>query len=171
MQQNRMNKKILVLDVDETLLNMEPLSFLKIFKKNYTNYNGKLIFEDYYVSPRPNLDTFLEKAREKFELIAFSVVNRDVTIKKLKAINILDNFTKIYGREDLEDGKKSLKKIAEDFSIDIDDVIGIDDNPEFFLEKDNVFKINPWFIGDKMDDSSLLDIFKYLEPNPIKVSS
>ncbi len=166
-----MNKKILVLDVDETLLNMEPLSFLKIFKKNYISYDGKLIFEKYYISPRPNLNAFLEKVKEKFELIAFSVVNRDVTIKKLKAVNILDSFTRIYGREDLENGKKSLKKIADDFSIHIDDVIGIDDNPEFFLEKDNVFKINPWFIGDKADDSSLLEVFKYLESNSIKIPS
>ena len=50
-------KNILVLDVDETLLNIEPLSFLKIFKKNYKDYNGKFIFYWRVTLPRVRVGT------------------------------------------------------------------------------------------------------------------
>ncbi|MBU2639452.1 MAG: HAD family hydrolase [Nanoarchaeota archaeon] len=156
-------EKVLVLDVDETLLNIEPLSFLKIFKENYQSYEGKLMFDKYYLSPRPNLTEFIEKAKKNFKLIAFSVVSREITIKKLKAIGILDSFFKIYGKEDLENGKKSIKKIANDLNIPQNSIVAVDDIPEHFLEHDKVIKIEPWFIGDSKKDSSLLNIFKNLE--------
>ena len=103
------NEKVLVLDVDETLLNIERLSFLKTFKKDYKTCYGKLIFDNYYIRPRPNLNEFIAKAKKHFKLVAFSVVSREITIEKLKAIGILDSFIKVYGKEDLEIGKKSFQ--------------------------------------------------------------
>jgi len=163
------DEKVLVLDVDETLLNIERLSFLKIFKKNYKGYNGKLIFDKYYLSPRPKLNEFIERAKKHFKLVAFSVVNREITIEKLKAIGILDSFIKVYGKEDLENGKKSLKKVAKD--LNTNDIIGIDDLPESFLEQGRIIRIEPWAIGDNKNDDALLTIFKDLEFNTIKVLS
>lgn len=156
-------KKILVLDVDETILNIEPLSFLKIFKKDYEEYIGKLIFNKYYLSPRPKLNEFIKEVKKHFELVAFSIVNREITLKKLKELDILDCFIKVYGKEDLQNGKKSLKKIADDLDINIKDIIAIDDTPESFLEKEEVIKIKPWFIGDSKDDDCLLTTFKTLK--------
>lgn len=167
-----MPEKVLVLDVDETLLNVEPLFFLKRFKKNYKDYEGKLIFDKYYLSPRPKLDEFIREAKKYFNLIAFSVVNKELTTKKLKALDIADNFIKIYGKEDLQNGKKSLKKIANDLNININNVLAIDDTPESFLEREEIIKIKPWFIGDKKDDDSLLTAFKRaLEFNSVKILS
>ncbi len=164
-------KKILVLDVDETLLNIEPLFFLEKFKKDYKDYEGKLMFDKYYLSPRPKLKEFISKTQKYFDLVAFSVAYRDITIKKLNALGIADNFIKIYGKEDLIDKKKSLKKVSKDLNIDIGKIIAVDDNPEIFIEQTNVVKIKPWFIGDK-EDNSLLNVFKdVLEFNTIKVSS
>ena len=166
------DEKILVLDVDETLLNIEPLFFLERFKKNYTDYIGELIFNKYYLSPRPNVNKFIEKAKKHFKLVAFSVINKEITIKKLKAIGILDNFIKIYGKEDLQDGKKSLKKIADDLNVNIDNITAIDDTPQIFLEQEKIIKIAPWFIGDSKDDDSLLIAFQdALELNTIKILS
>lgn len=67
------DEKILVLDVDETLLNMEPLFFLERFKKNYRDYIGKLVFDKYYLSPRPNVNEFIKKTKKYFKLVAFSI--------------------------------------------------------------------------------------------------
>lgn len=162
-----MDKKVLVLDVDETLLNIEPLFFLKRFKKDYQNYEGKLILGKYYLSPRPNLIKFIQEAKRHFKLVAFSVANKEITMLKLDTLSILGDFVKVYGREDLVNGKKSLRKIAEDLSVEVNDIIAIDDTPELFLEQEKVIKIKPWFIGDKKDDGLL----NLLESNVIKVLS
>ena len=160
------DERVLVLDVDETLLNIERLSFLKIFKKEYKTYDGKLIFDKYYLSPRPKVKEFIEEAKKHFKLVAFSVVKREITKEKLKAIGVLDSFSKIYGKEDLQNGKKSLKKVVNDLGIS--NIIGIDDIPESFLEQEKIIKIKPWFIGDDKNDSALLTIFRNLEFNTIK---
>jgi len=152
-------KKILVLDIDETLLNIEPLFFLKKFKKNYKTYKGKPLLNKYYLSPRPNLIKFLKKAKEKFQLIAFSIADKDITIKKLQTLNILNYFTKIYGKQDLENGKKSLKKVARDLNTNINNITAIDDTPEHFIEQENIIKIKPWYIGDSKQDTALLTTF------------
>ena len=159
------DERVLVLDVDETLLNIERLSFLKIFKKEYKTYDGKLIFDKYYLSPRPKVKEFIEEAKKHFKLVAFSVVKREITKEKLKAIGVLDSFSKIYGKEDLQNGKKSLKKVVNDLGIS--NIIGIDDIPESFLEQEKIIKIKPWFIGDDKNDSALLTIFRNLEFNTI----
>ncbi len=161
--------RVLVLDVDETLLSIERISFLKIFKKNYRDYSGNLIFDKYYLSPRPGVKEFIGEAKRYYKLAAFSVVNREITIKKLKSIGILDSFIKIYGKEDLEDGKKSLKKVAND--LNTNDIMGIDDLPECFLEQEKIIRINPWRIGDNMNDNALLTLFKDLKFNAAKVFS
>lgn len=155
-----MVKKILVLDIDETLLNIEPLFFLKRFKKSYKEYNGKLIFNKYYLSPRPKLNQFIQKTKKDFNLVAFSVVSRKLTTKKLETLGILNDFIKVYGKEDLTDGKKSLKKISDDFNVNINDIIAIDDVPESFLEEEKIIKIKPWFIGDSKEDNNLLRILE-----------
>ena len=159
-------KNILVLDVDETLLNIEPLSFLKIFKKNYKDYNGKLIFDKYYISSRPKISEFIKEAKKHFKLVAFSVVSKEITVKKLKAIGIFDSFVKVYGKEDLQDGKKSLKKVADD--LNTNNIFAIDDTPESFLEQEKIIKIKPWFIGDSKNDNALIIAFKGLELNTAK---
>lgn len=163
------NERVLVLDVDETLLNIERLSFLKLFKKNYKSYNGSLIFDKYYLGPRPRLKEFINNAKKHYKLVAFSVVSREITVEKLKAMGILDSFTKIYGKEDLENGKKSLRKVAND--LNTNNIIGIDDIPEIFIEQEEIIKIKPWYIGDSKDDDALSIIFKNLEFNPTEVLS
>lgn len=153
-------RKILVLDVDETLLNIEPLFFLDNFKKNYKDYEGKLIFDKYYISSRPKAKEFIAKAKNHFDLVAFSVVSRELTIKKLEALGLLNDFIKVYGKEDLINGKKSLKKIADELNVNVEDITAIDDSPEMLLEQENVIKIEPWFIGSNKEDNSLLTVFE-----------
>ncbi len=166
------NRKILVLDVDETLLNIEPLFFLKKFKKDYKDYEGKLFFDEYYLSPRPNVKEFIKKAKMRFDLAAFSVVEREVTKKKLGELGILNDFIKIYGKEDLVDNKKSLKTVADDLKVDTKDVIAIDDTPDIFLEKDNVIRIEPWFIGGNKEDNAFAGVFEQLlEFESVKINS
>ena len=166
-----MMDKVLVLDVDETLLNMEPLFFLEKFKKNYKDYKGKLIFDRYYLSPRPNIETFINEVKRNFQLVAFSTANKEATIQKLTAIGILNDFIRVYGKENLQDKKKSLRLIAKDLKVDLNNIVGIDDVPESFFEKERIIKIKPWFIGDDKNDEELIAVSKNLELNFAKISS
>ena len=165
-------KKILVLDVDETLLNIEPLSFLRRFKKNYEEYEGFLIFNKYYISPRPNIRVFLEAAKEHFDLIAFSVVEKEFTKQKLEKLGILNFFSGIYGKESLIKGKKVLGIIANDLNKDIKDILIIDDKPDLIEEQNNIISISPWFIGNDKEDNELMKILNnLLKANIIEISS
>jgi TFIIF-interacting CTD phosphatase-like protein len=144
-----MGDNILVLDVDETMLNMEPLSYLKIFKKNYADYEGittEFFGKGYYISPRPKLMECLSKARQFSRLVAFSIVHKEITEMKLNALGLKGFFTAIYGKEDLLNGKKSLKKISEDFGIDGNNIIAIDNDSSAYVEN-SVIKVKPFFIG------------------------
>jgi len=145
-------KKVLVVDIDETLLNIEPLFFLERFRKDYQKYKGKFVnFKDvknkYYMVSRPRVKEFLETASLNFDLVAFSVVEREITTKKLEILGIKDCFIKIYGKEDLVGKKKSLKTISEDLNIPLNDIIAIDNDPNIFLEKSNVIPVKPFFMG------------------------
>lgn len=145
-------KKVLVVDIDETLLNIEPLFFLEGFRKDYPDYKGQFVnFKDiknkYYMVSRPRVKEFLEAASLNFDLVAFSVVEREITTKKLEILGIKDCFIKVYGKEDLIDKKKSLKTISEDLKVPLNEIIAIDNDPNIFLEKSNVIPVKPFFMG------------------------
>ena len=92
-------KKVLVIDVDETLLNLEPLFYLKRFKKNYEKNEGCLVrfgARQYYAILRPRVKEFLDKAKEDFDLAAFSVVDKYITNQKLKLFGLEKYFVKVY---------------------------------------------------------------------------
>lgn len=145
-------ERVLVLDIDETLLSLEPLFFLKRFRKDYQDSEGRTVtFQDakhkYYLAPRPRLKEFLAEAKRHFRLAAFSVVSKEVTHEKLKLLGVDKEFAKIYGAEDLLGRKKNLQKVAEDFNVPLTNVIAIDDKPEAFIEAGKVIKVKPWLIG------------------------
>ena len=146
-----MEKKVLVVDVDETLLNIEPLFFLRRFRKDYQDYNGKLtnfpgIGKEYYIVPRPRAMEFLTIASLNFELVAFSVVGREITARKLEVLGFKPFFKKIYGKEDLANKKKSLEAISKDLDVPVSDIVAIDDVPEIF-ESGIVIPVKPFFMG------------------------
>jgi FMN phosphatase YigB (HAD superfamily) len=149
-------RKVLVVDVDETLLTLEPLFFLQRFRKDYRNTEGRTVLlreakHEYYIAPRPRLKEFLTEAKKHFRLAAFSVAGRDITLEKLKLLGLDAEFSRIYGEEDLVDRKKDIRKVADDFNVPLADVIAIDDKPEAFSEHRNIIKVRPWLIGSSKE--------------------
>lgn len=149
-------KKVLVVDIDETLLDIEPLFFLEKFRKDYADYKGqfvnfKNIKNEYYMVLRPKVKEFLRATSSNFDLVAFSVVEREITAQKLEILGIKDFFIKIYGKEDIINKKKSLKTISEDLSVPLSDIIAIDNDPNAFLEKANVIPVKPFFMGKNIE--------------------
>ena len=150
------SKKVLVLDVDETLLTLEPLFFLERFVKNYEEYEGKPVTfpgtkSRYYIARRPRLKEFFTEAKKRFRLAAFSAARRKFTLEKLTFLGLSGEFIKIYGEEDLLDRKKNLQKVAEDLNVPISDVVAIDDKPENFTEASKVIRVRPWMIGSSTE--------------------
>ncbi len=149
-----MVKKVLVVDVDETILNVEPLFFLEKFKKNYEQINGKLVTfphtkKKFYMSLRPGAKEFLEKAKKAFKLVAFSVADREATEIKLGALGLKNCFEKVYGKEDLINKKKCLELVSKDFNVSVNTIIAIDDKPQNFDFQERVIKITPWYVGSE----------------------
>ena len=146
------NMPILVIDVDETLLNIEPLFFLKNLRKNYNEYKGKLIQfngynKKYWLSPRPRVNEFLRKAKENFNLVAYSIVDKNITIEKLKHAGLHQHFIRVYGEQDLVNGKKSMEIVSKDLNVPLNSIVAIDDIPEMHDDITNVIPVRKWLIG------------------------
>ena len=149
-------KKVLVLDVDETLLTIEPVHYLNLFHKDFKKMPGKVVTfpeskKEYYLMARPRAKEFLDKAQTQFTLVAYSVVAREYTREKLKLLGFEKYFAKIYGKEDLVDKKKSLAMISEELHVPQESIIAIDDLPEMVHEQQQVIPIKKWLIGSNAE--------------------
>ena len=110
----------------------------------------------------------LKKAKEQFDLVAYSTVEREYTKEKLAALQLLHFFARVFGREDLVNKKKSLKIIAENMNTDINNIILIDDKPDLVEEQNNVLTVLPWFIGGNKQDNALIKLLSKLNPAEIR---
>ncbi len=157
-------KRVLVFDVDETLLNVERVSFLRMIKPHYKELGGKSVWiekKEYYISLRPKIKEILTELQGKFILVAYSLVSKQLTKEKLSYFDLNKYFFKIYGEEDLLNGRKSLTIIAKDLNMTKGDIIAVDDKPELYDDMTNIIKIQPWFIGNNEEDD-LMQISKNL---------
>ncbi|MDO8656899.1 MAG: NIF family HAD-type phosphatase, partial [Nanoarchaeota archaeon] len=129
---------------------IEPIFFLRKFQKDHQKYDGKnAVFFDkeYYIAPRPRVKEFLGLASLHFTLVAFSVVEKEITLQKLTMMGLEGFFLKVYGKENLIDNKKSLKIIGDDLGIPLQDITAIDDTPAIFMETSEIIPIKPFYIG------------------------
>jgi len=158
-------KKVLVIDVDETLLTIEPLFYLERFHRDYSKKEGvKVIFLDkeYYLMPRPYVRFFLEKLRNDYNLVAWSIADREITRKKLELLGLDNYFTYLFGKQDLHNGKKSLRWLADFINIPLDALAAIDDNPKLYDIPRQVIPITSWLAGSH-DDNELIKAIKLVK--------
>ena len=159
------NKKILILDLDETLIHssFQPLQINnKIIKpdihfKIFFNFK----YHDIFVYKRPFLNKFLKEMNKIFNIYVFTA-----SIKKYAKplLNILDKHNYIikkFYRESccLSEGKfiKDLRLL----NLNLNDVIILDNNPiSYKFNKKNGIPIKSWHF-DK-NDNELLKIIPFL---------
>ena len=154
------NKKILILDLDETLVHSAFYPFERksdiILQINLEGKNHTI-----HVLKRPNLDYFLKKVSELFNIVIFTA-----SIKEYAEplINILDKekkFGRMYRQNCLYNNGvyiKDLKKIGQNYQ----DMIIIDNNPiSFSMNRDNGLPIETWY--DNLDDNELIKLIPLLE--------
>lgn len=159
-----LNKKTLVLDLDETLVHS---STVKPFpnQKNII-LNLKIKNKDYkiYVILRPFLDIFLKEMSAYYNLYIFTASMAQYSTALL---NIMDKnrlFIRSFNREHCKYQFGLYFKDLSIFNVDYKDIIIIDNNPvSYALNKSNGIPIQTW-IDDPYDKEliKLIPLLKYL---------
>ncbi len=154
------NKKLLILDIDETLVFVDNKYFFKPYKKLEPDF----AVLSYFGVKRPFLDQFLRDISKKYDLALWTSGNKEYAeeINELifKPLKIKLKF--IFSNEDLIKGQKDLDIVIDNFpEYSKKDVIAIDDNKEYFLnDLDNLITIKK-FHGNQ-NDMELIRVFKLL---------
>ena len=154
-----LNKKTLILDLDETLVHSSFLPFPKNDIILNVQFDGN--FYKIYVLVRPGAEEFIKNISQYYELVTFTA-----SLSKYASplLDILDKEKNIQHRLYRESCTllngiyiKSLKKIGRNMK----DLIIVDNSPlAYAFDRDNGLPISSWF-GDK-GDKELYDIMPLL---------
>ena len=169
---SEINKKLLILDLDETLIHAT--------KKELSREHDFIIF-DYFIYKRPHLDSFLSKCHQNYKLAIWSSASDEYVnevVKRIVPNEITLEFVwgrskctprrateEDYFRDSYDNAHyhytKQLKKVKKK-GFHLDRTLIVDDTPE--KVKDNFGNaIYPKaFLGD-LDDSELLLLCDYLK--------
>ncbi len=143
-----MGGNYIVLGVDKTILNLEPIFFLRNFSRDLNNINAikfRYIGKDYLLAARPRLNEFLEKLSRNFILIAYSDMPLYITKAKLKMLNLNKYFRYVLGSECLIKNKKSVTKVSEFLNINQKEMTMVDHSSANCIN--NFLKLKPFMIG------------------------
>ncbi|KAJ3272453.1 hypothetical protein HDV01_005522 [Terramyces sp. JEL0728] len=143
-----LGKKILVLDLDETLVHSS-------FKINNTIHKV-------YVLKRPGLDEFLERLGNQYEVVVFTA---SLSMYADPVLDIIDTHKVVKHRLFREHCIHHKGNYVKDLSLlgrPIKDTIIIDNSPSCYLfHPSNAIPITSWF--DDPSDTELLDLIPFLE--------
>ena len=142
-----MGGNYIVLGVDRTILNLEPVFFLRNFNRDLKSINAikfQYLNKDYLLAARPRLTEFLEKLSHDFIIVAYSEMPKYITKAKLKMLNINKYFRYVLGSECLIKNKKDVQKVAECLGINQKDILMIDSSSQ---DNSDILKIKPFMLG------------------------
>ena len=159
MIQTKKKNKILVLDLDETLIHsfLEPIENPDIILNVniYDDINNKE-YNTVYVRKRPGLDVFINQLNQYYKIYVFSSSPKDYVFNIIKHIDKKKVISKFFSKNDcltVPDGEqyhiyiKDLTIIGKDLS----NIILLDDNiTSFSLQEENGIPIKSWY-GDTND--------------------
>jgi len=156
----KLEKKTLVLDLDETLVHS---SFKPIPNADFiipVEIDNQV--HQVYVLKRPGVDQFLKSMADRFELVVFTA-----SLAKYAdpVLDLLDK-DKVVGarlfREACSNHKGNYVKDLSRLGRDIRHVIIIDNSPaSYMFHPENAVPIDSWF--DDENDTELLDLIPFLE--------
>lgn len=154
-----MKKKLLVLDLDETLI---------FSVKERLNHPESFIYNGYHIYLRPNLSWFLNNIKSCYKIGIWSVADDEYVehiVKKIipKDIDLEFIWSKSWMTTDSFDGKQYIKKMTEldRLGYRLDELLLIDDNEKnTTINSPYSILIKP-FKGD-LDDKELQKIFNQL---------
>ncbi|MEG4342063.1 HAD family hydrolase [Microcoleus sp. A003_D6] len=157
------SKKLLILDLDETLIYATEASLPR---------QADFLVEPYYIYKRPFLDVFLKNCLDWFEVAVWTSSTPSYAIaivsaifeypKTLSFVWASDRCTVAYDIECFEYyNRKNLKKVKRK-GYRLESIIAVDDTPQKWERSyGNLVRVNP-FEGDESDDE-LKYLLLYLE--------
>lgn len=156
-------RKLLILDIDNTLLYLEHKANFK-FKNQKIDPDFK-IDNDYYGVFRPYLEKFLKAISKHYDIALWTTGNTKYANEIANLIFDPLNIKLIFvwsGNECYSGTSKSLDLVIEEFpEYAKKDIIALDDSPNCYrLDPENLIKI-PKFLGDP-NDTELLKVLKEL---------
>ncbi|OHS99196.1 NLI interacting factor-like phosphatase family protein [Tritrichomonas foetus] len=158
-------RKLLVLDLDETLIHTTPNKPESETLDYFTlNFDGEIL----YTIERPYCREFLELVERMFDVAIFTAGEKEYAQQILDEIcpEIPESLRRYRGSVDYLYGKTF--KDLESFNRDLEQVLIVDDNPDnaFFFPK-NAITIAP-FLGDEEDDFLMEKLLPILQKISVK---
>lgn len=167
-----MSKKLLILDLDETLVHTEqfPKDFLSEGSYDFKHTSSEEGYE-YFTVKRPNVDTFLKYAFENWKVAVWTaagdkyalniIKNLGIDVSQLEFFYTRDNCTIKLDYDTCQYyGVKNLSKIRKKY--DLDKVLIVDDVHLTAVNNyGNLVPIKPFTTNRK--DTELLNLIDYLE--------
>lgn len=152
------NKKLLILDIDETLIYLDN----KYGFESTTDNEPDFIYADkYYAIKRPYLDQFLREVSKKYDIALWTAGSEQYANDIAKILKIKIKF--IFSKNELKNNQKDLNVVIKyhpEYSKK--DIIVVDDKEESYLNNlENLILIEP-FYGNQ-NDEELIRIFKLLK--------
>ena len=153
-------KKTLILDLDETLVHS---AFYPLCRKSDIILNISIERKNHtiHVLKRPNLDFFLKKVSELFNIIIFTASIKEYAEPLIDILDKEKKFGRMFRQNCLNKNGiyiKDLKQIGQNYK----DMIIIDNNPiSFSMNKDNGLHIITWY--ENLDDNELIKLIPLLE--------
>ena len=157
-------KKILILDLDETLVHSSTKSPFPNKKNIILNMNLKNMKYKIYVIIRPFFEKFLEEMSLYYDLYIFTASMPHYSKSLIKILDKNKVIIQVLNKEHCLNIKGLPFKDLSIFNKDLKDIIIIDNNPiSYALNKNNGIPISTWI--DNPNDKELLkliSILKYL---------
>lgn len=156
----QLNKKVLVLDLDETLVHSSsdrPSRFALQIKVTLNNMNFTI-----YVQKRPGADQFLNHLIGRYDVYIFTASLPEYSLNVVK--NLFPNIplSKVLSRHQCRFVQGVLVKDLTIFNRNLKDIIIVDNNYlSFMLQKENGIEIKTW-IGDYDDNVLLHELLPFL---------
>ena len=153
-------KKLLVLDLDETLIHAT--------KEVVESYDFKV--GDFFVNKRSHLDEFLSFCNENFDIVVWTSSTKNYADKIIDNIFPDNHLSLLLTREDCVQFRdiskdeivwiKDLKKLKRR-GHSLDNIVVVDDSPEKLQRNyGNLIQVKPFFSGE---DDELLLLKEYLK--------
>ncbi|KAK6917737.1 FCP1 homology domain [Dillenia turbinata] len=154
-------KRTIFLDLDETLIHSKtdppPQKFDFIVRPKI---NGEIM--TFYVLKRPGVDEFLEKLREKFEVIVFTAGLREYASLVLDQLDEKSVISHRLYRDSCKEIDGRFVKDLRNLGRDLKSLVIVDDNPNAYsFQPQNAIPIRPF--TDNLEDCELWKLMEFLE--------
>ncbi|KAL0487038.1 CTD nuclear envelope phosphatase [Acrasis kona] len=168
---NVAKKKILVLDLDETLIHSTPVEPFPQFKRFYQYRIDVYLDQDecsFYVSERPHLKHFMRKVCEWYEVVIFTASVQSYADPVIDRLECSDKISRRYFRESCANNQGVFIKDLAVLGCDLSRCIIVDNSHiSYMWHPENAIPCTSWVADDDNDDELLrllllLDALRYM---------